>query len=122
MDNELKNKIEIWLVGVQAISDKHWNNSGFTYAMPPIFTVEYGKRFAKIIRKDRNKDGVVQITGSVHAFIDLVGGNFQGVNNNVGDVLKPASFKTPAKHSRGNISDNSGGLACMGPYGPAYLR
>ena len=50
--------------------------------------------------------------GSVHSF----------VARSSGDVLKPASFKTPAKHARGNIYDDHNGLKGMGPYGPAYLR
>ena len=39
-----------------------------------------------------------------------------------GDVLKPASWKKPAKHARGNIFDADGGMKLIGPYGPAYLR
>jgi hypothetical protein len=37
-------------------------------------------------------------------------------------VLKPAGWKTPAKHARGNIFDDRNGLKHMGMYGPAYLR
>lgn len=39
-----------------------------------------------------------------------------------GDVLKPASWRAPAKHARGNIFDAQGGTKGVGPYGPAYLR
>ena len=49
---------------------------------------------------------------SVHAFVDKTNG----------DVLKPASWKAPAKHARGNIFDAKNGLGSMGPFGPAYLR
>jgi hypothetical protein len=35
-----------------------------------------------------------------------------------GDLLKPAGWKTPAKHSRGNIFD---GTASWSYYGPNYL-
>ena len=54
----------------------------------------------------------VRRDGSVHAF----------VCKNTGDVLMPASWSKPAKHARGNIFDDSNGLAKMGVYGPAYLR
>lgn len=50
--------------------------------------------------------------GSAHAFVDKTNG----------DVLKPASWKAPAKGARGNIFDADGGLGRMGPYGPAYNR
>jgi hypothetical protein len=39
-----------------------------------------------------------------------------------GDVMKPASYKTPAKHSRGNIFSEDNGMEFVGAYGPAYLR
>ena len=39
-----------------------------------------------------------------------------------GDVLKPATWKAPAKHARGNLFDAQGGMGSIGPYGPAYLK
>lgn len=48
----------------------------------------------------------------VHCFVDMT----------TGDVLKPASWKTPAKHARGNIFDAQNGLGSMGEHGPAYLK
>lgn len=50
--------------------------------------------------------------GRIYAFIDTTNG----------DVLKPATFRAPAKHARGNIFDASNGLASVNHYGPAYLR
>jgi hypothetical protein len=38
-----------------------------------------------------------------------------------GDIHKPASYKIPAKHARGNIY-NKETWDCVGPYGIAYLR
>lgn len=49
---------------------------------------------------------------SAYAFIDLRNG----------DILKPASFKGPAKHARGNIFTADLGLSCCGRYSVAYLR
>lgn len=65
------------------------------------FRYEAGLRYIRVICES-----------SVHAFIDMRNG----------DVLKPAGWKSPAKHARGNIFDASNGLKSMGPYGPAYLR
>ena len=43
------------------------------------------------------------------------------IDSTNGDVLKPASWKAPAKHARGNIfAENP--VANVSPYGPAYLR
>ena len=46
---------------------------------------------------------------SVYCFVDF----------SSGDVFKAASWKTPAKHARGNIFDAHNGLKSMGPFGPA---
>lgn len=65
------------------------------------FSAHQGARYIRIMRG-----------GSVHAFVDRTNG----------DVLKPASWKAPAKHARGNIFDNNNGLGSMLWTGPAYLR
>ncbi len=74
---------------------------------PDQITSRLGKRYAKVSRS-----GVDRPDGSVHCFVDMTNG----------DVLKAASWKTPAKHARGNIFDDKHGLGRMGEYGPAYLR
>lgn len=63
-------------------------------------SVEYAKRYAK-----------VKADGRTWAFVDTTNG----------DILKPASWKAPAKHARGNVYDpNSWGE--FSAYGPQYLR
>jgi len=47
---------------------------------------------------------------------------FAFVDRETGDVLKTATWNSPAKHARGNIFDQSNGLKYLGPYGMAYLR
>jgi hypothetical protein len=63
------------------------------------FSFKIGKRYAKIVR-----------TGSVHCFVDMSNG----------DVLKAASWNTPAKGARGNINDEHKGLGRMNEYGTEY--
>ncbi len=65
------------------------------------FTISTGSRYIRIDREH-----------SVHCFVDRTNG----------DVLKPATYKSPAKHARGNIFDESNGLSRMTEFGPAYLR
>ena len=48
---------------------------------------------------------------SIYCFVEMT----------TGDILKPASLKKVAKHSRGSIH-NQDPLKCCGPYGVAYLR
>lgn len=93
---------QTWLEGSQAICDEN-HQERFPMLTRPVLTVKKGRRYIKIIRSDPHS--------SVHAFVDKNG-----------DILKPASWKAPAKHARGNIFDDENGLASMGEYGPAYLR
>lgn len=51
-------------------------------------------------------------------FISRVDGDLKGSPIKKGDLLKCATWKAPAKHSRGNIID---GTARYGIYGPDYL-
>lgn len=64
-----------------------------------------GKRYARIITAGRG-------SRSVYCFVDLENG----------DVLKSASWKTPAKGARGNIFADDEGMGRMGPYGAGYNR
>lgn len=99
--------VKDFVVGCTKISDEYMTQR-FPRLPKPVFEARTGQRYVKIVRLD----SAVQQHGSVHAFIDLTNG----------DVLKPASFKAPAKHARGNLFDDKKGLGSMGPYGPAYLR
>lgn len=69
--------------------------------------VSAGRRYVRIDKVSANGT-----SASVFAFVDKTNG----------DVLKPASYKAPAKGARGNIFDMHNGLAKITPYGPAYLR
>jgi hypothetical protein len=35
--------------------------------------------------------------------------------------MKPATWKAPARHSRGSVLADDFGLSCVGPYGVDYL-
>tara|TARA_R100000315_G_scaffold45462_1_gene20584 strand:+ start:500 stop:868 length:369 start_codon:yes stop_codon:yes gene_type:complete len=70
-------------------------------------SVNEGRRYDKIVASDDNDAKSTR----VWAFIDKTNGN----------ILKPATWKAPAKHPRGNIYEDD----CMqfiGPYGPAYMN
>lgn len=74
----------------------------------PSIRVELGNKFIRITSD-----------GSCWGFISRVDGDIKGSPIKKGDLLKPASWKAPAKHARGNIID---GTAKYGVYGPEYLR
>lgn len=122
MTADFQSRLDVWLTGAQKLIDDDWAAHKFTHAMSPVLRLDVGSRFVKVTRLDRTSAGVVLHRGSVHAFIDITGGNIGGVNHQPGDVLKPASWRAPAKHARGNLFDDKGGLGWMSSYGPAYLR
>jgi hypothetical protein len=55
---------------------------------------------------------------SCWGFISRVDGDLKGAPIKKGDLLKPATWKAPAKHARGNIIDDT---ARWSEYGPEYL-
>lgn len=67
----------------------------------------WSKKYARIAATPLKSSGK-----SCYCFIDVA----------TGDILKAASWKTPAKHSRGTILDDDNGLKYLSEYGPAYLR
>jgi hypothetical protein len=107
MSNDFENALNTFLTGAQAICDDYESQSG-SLAFGRTLTMKKGKRYVKII----NTPKLGAHNRSVWAFIDT----------NNGDVLKPASWKAPAKHARGNIFDAFNGLKMVDAYGPAYLK
>jgi hypothetical protein len=97
------NKIEEFVSRCQEVVDRYMqvNFPG----MRKVLSIERGKRYARIVAFDG-------VSRSAWAFVDMA----------TGDVLKPASWKVPAKHARGNINDEFGGMRYISSYGPAYLR
>lgn len=97
----MNNLIEAYVAKVQQLNNerhaKHYPN------LPaPQVTIQYGKRYARIVLNNAPGTGV-------HSFVDLT----------TGDILKAASWKTPAKGARGNISDLTKGFSA---YGADYRR
>jgi len=81
------------------------------------FAVEFGGKFARVI--------AVNAWGqrSAYAFVAMEdGANKQLGSWSQGDVFKPAGWKGPAKHARGNVLSHLGGLEYCGEHGVAYMR
>ena len=92
----------------------HFARNGYTFAVPVVEIAKGGRRYAKLISTgdDPETGERRSYSSSVHRFADKA----------TGEIFKPASFKAPAKHARGNVFDADNGLATMGPYGAGYLR
>jgi hypothetical protein len=94
--------VKDFLKRMQGMVNAHYGTHYPLLALPN-FQAKAGKKYVKITTNNG---------GSVFAFIDA----------ETGDILKPANFKAPAKHARGNIFDQSGGLDAITPYGVKYLK
>jgi hypothetical protein len=99
-------QFEIWLNKVNEQRKQYWD-SRYDYKPYEPLKVEKGRKFIKLI------DGT-----SVWGFVSMTDGLNKGVPVKKGDLLKPASWNSPAKHSRGNIFN---GTDVWEYYGPKYL-
>ncbi len=79
---------------------KDYYAANFKNLTPPTLQVKEGTRYDRIISGT-----------SAWAFIDRTSG----------DIFKPASYKAPAKHARGNIFQPDS-WSTITAYGPAYLK
>jgi len=98
--------MKVFLKGAQDIIDKDYKLN-YPNLKPNILVTTSGKKYVKIISKAQSGYGT-----SAWAFIDKA----------TGDILKPATWKAPAKHARGNIYDQDNGVRSVTAYGPGYLQ
>ena len=99
-------KFDSWLAEVNAARKEYWD-SRFNYKPYEPLRVDMGRKYIRLW--DRS---------SCWGFVSMVDGSNKGAPVKVGDLLRPASWKTPAKNSRGNIFD---GTDKWEYYGPNYL-
>jgi hypothetical protein len=86
---------------------EYYEKAGTLTQFKPVI-VEVGNKFIRIWHGT-----------SCWGFISRVDGDLKGAPIKKGDLLKAATWKAPAKHSRGNIID---GTAQYGVYGPSYIK
>ncbi len=116
MENNIENfesKLSLWVAAVQGMITKSQEELVAKGFAPTVVLVERGPKYARIVRFSEQTVGGKKETveRSAYAFIDLA----------TGDVLKPAGWKGPAKHARGNILDGTG-LKSVTPYGIQGMR
>ena len=113
VDARFQVAFDAFVVGVQNLVNEHMTRHFPTLSIPTI-SVDEGGRYLKLVKTDNwNAHAGAHHTPSrsVWGFVDKTNG----------DILKPAGWKAPAKHARGNIFNNSP-LAGVNAYGPNYLR
>ena len=101
--NDFDKKFDEFLEGCQKIVDEGMRN----YKWENKLTTKKGSKYIKIFAEDV---GEGMNSRRVWGFVD----------KSNGDILKPANWKSPAKHNRGNIFDEDP-LLFIGHYGPTYI-
>ena len=80
----------------------------FTFAESDAITVEYGRKYARIVKVDQSNGG-----RSVHTFVNMLNG----------DILKAGGWKAPQPNGvRGNIFADDLGADRVNEHGANYLR
>jgi hypothetical protein len=98
-------QFEKWLDEVNKIRKEYWDKN-FTYKPYEPLTYTKGRNYVKIMDST-----------SVWGFVAMKDNPKKG--EIVGDLLKAASYNTPARRSRGNIFN---GTDQWKYYGPKYLK
>ncbi len=116
----LMDAIVAFMAHCNVIQAEYWERNGYTFGPAPTFKVEYADKWAKVYKVEKNNDGTER--ECIYAFVAMVdfANKTMGVVH-AGGVYKPASYKLPAKHARGNVLHKDT-WNCAGPNGIAYLR
>ena len=100
-------RLDEYVVMVQEKIDSYWKAMDFTFSDPPVVTIDYGKKYARIVKND-DLNG----SRSVHTFVNMENG----------DILK-GSWNAPVKNGvRGNIFSDDLGASVVTEHGPMYLK
>lgn len=93
---------------VTKVKRDHFAESGFTFAVPGVrvLPIRGNSKYAKVVATETYPEQESRDQG-VHSFVSLT----------TGEIFKPASWKAPAKHARGNIFDEDHGASALGAMG-----
>jgi hypothetical protein len=115
-ENEFDLKLREYIDKLSFKTAEHYRTQ-FPTLPPERIEVIDGSQFVKIIK-------VGQWQRHVYCFIVRRDNETKSLGKvKQGDLMKPASWKTPAKHARGNIiEDCDKAIENSGPYGVVYLK
>ena len=86
--------------------NEYKNHVGLTYFKEYVTETVEGNKFIKVFSVEIDHDGKPNRKHIV-AFVD----------KKTGDIFKPASYKAPAKHARGNVNSDQHGMEAINKSG-----
>jgi len=105
---DVQGRLDEYVAMVQKKVNRYFEIMEYTFAAPPEITVDYGKKYARVVKVDQLNGG-----RSVHTFVNMLNG----------DILKSGSWKAPQKNGvRGNIFAEDVGADRVNEHGAIYLR
>ena len=105
---DVQGRLDEYVAMVQKKGNRYFEILEYTFASPPDITVDYGKKYARVVKVDQLNGG-----RSVHTFVNML----------TGDILKSGSWKAPQKNGvRGNIFAEDVGADRVNEHGAIYLR
>lgn len=99
---DFKEQLQDFMDALQVMINDYYVSQGYSFEAPTVSIGKGGRKYIRIVRQDMSQR-------SVHCFIEVA----------TGDILKAASWASPAKYARGNIF-NKNMLLGVGPYGANY--
>ena len=103
---DVQERLDGYVEMVQGKMNAYWEMMKFTHAAPDTITVDYGKKYARVV----HANGAQR---SVHTFVNMING----------DILKSGGWKAPAPNGvRGNIFEKDFGASVVNEYGASYLK
>lgn len=119
---EIKGKIEEFVKVADKITADYWERNGYTFAKSPTHRADFiSDKWVRVVTIE-NWHNAEPRDSSVYAFIALQDGHTKILGTiKAGDIHKPAGFKAPAKHARGNIFNDDFSKA-LTPLGIVYLK
>ena len=102
---DIQERLNGYVEMVQCKMDAYWERNGFTHADPQHISVDYGKKYARVVHESSTQR-------SVHTFVNMING----------DILKAGGWKAPAPNGvRGNIFAEDFGAGAVNEYGASYI-
>jgi len=107
---DFETALEAFRNTAETVIREHFDRMGFTFGVPHVEIRSRDKRYVKLVRFD-----VHTSTGEIPQPCAL-----SFVEIDTGDIFKPATFKSPAEHPRGNIYTEDNGRSSMTATGDIF--
>ena len=103
---DVQERLDGYVNMVQNKMNSYWKRMEYTHAMPDDITVDYGKKYARVV----HENGVQR---SLNTFVNMINGA----------ILKSGGWSKPAPNGvRGNIFADDFGADVVNEYGASYLN